>query len=152
MLQFGLLSVFCKAIIWPIDYLVLAKGDKKQFFKQQLLGDIVQVSFVIFGYFFWGLLGVGAALTLQYVVSGGYLWWYVRKQYHFSLLPATRYLMGYCLLYCGGACFVFSSMHSDPIKNRVLSCIFLVSVAYCGYQLSVRISILDKIKRKVFRK
>lgn len=67
-----------------MDYIVLAKGNKKQFFIQQLLGDFLNISLTISLYYFYGLLGIGIASVLMFLLSGLYLLRYVIKNYEFS--------------------------------------------------------------------
>lgn len=61
--------LFIKAIVAPMEYIPLAKGDSMTYFVMELLYDIVFVVLLIAGYRSFGLAGAGWALTASYAVD-----------------------------------------------------------------------------------
>ena len=49
-LKLALLAIIVKAIIWPLAFIILAKGEKKLYFKQELIGDAMNIGFTILFY------------------------------------------------------------------------------------------------------
>jgi len=151
-LKYGLLSVLFKAVVWPIDYVLLATGNKQQFFKQQLLGDVVQLMCVGLGYYYGQLTGIGIAITLQYLVSGGYLWHYVSKNYGFRFPKKTSLVFIFCLVFCLMGCVVFcNSILLSSYYFTLSGILFVIALFYCFYELNSRISFIAILKNKFFK-
>ena len=51
-LKFGLFAIILKAIVWPLGFIPLIKGNKFLYFKQNVLGDGINVlaSILLFYY------------------------------------------------------------------------------------------------------
>ncbi|WP_264554431.1 oligosaccharide flippase family protein [Flavobacterium sp. N1861] len=98
-LKLGLLAMLFKAIIWPLGFMILAKGDNRQYFKQEIVSDFMNISFTIFFYNYFGLLGIGIAMLMNYVLYGIYIYYYLNKKYDFVFLKRQKswYLS---LLFC----------------------------------------------------
>lgn len=92
-LKFALLSVVLKAITMPLGYIILAKGNKKQFFKQELLGDFLNVTLSILFYNYFGLEGLGLAYVLHYAIYALYVYFVVNKSYLFRFESALKKLI-----------------------------------------------------------
>ena len=69
-LKAGLFSVIIKAVIWPLSFIILSKGDNKQYFKQELFGDFMNIFLTILFYKYWGLLGIGLASVINFSIYG----------------------------------------------------------------------------------
>ncbi len=83
-LKAALFAIIIKAIIWPLGFIILAKGDKKQYFIQELLGDFLNVSLTVCFYHFFGLIGIGFAMLLNYILYGLYVYFVVNRNYDFE--------------------------------------------------------------------
>ena len=83
-LKIALFSVILKSVIFPLGYIVLAKGDKKLFFKQALLSDSLNLFFSIVLYKYYGLIGLGVAYVLNYAIYGVYIYYVTNKYYDFA--------------------------------------------------------------------
>lgn len=68
MLQWAALGVFFRTASWAVAIILLAKGESKVFFLNELVGNIYTFAFTILGYHFWGLTGVGFAYMFSYLV------------------------------------------------------------------------------------
>lgn len=150
-LKFGLLAILLKAMVWPMDFIVLSKGNKKQYFKQQLLGDSLNIILTILLYNFLGLVGIGISAVLNYILSGSYLLNYVRKNYQFNfneqclktILVSFLFGIGGCLSYC---------LLPFYFKKIILMILFIASGSYSIYQLNNRTQVLLKLREKFNKK
>ena len=61
--------LFVKAIIAPIEYIPLARGDSKTYFFMELAYDAIFTAAVAVGYRLYGVAGAGAALTFSYIAD-----------------------------------------------------------------------------------
>lgn len=67
-LKYGLFSSIIKSIIWPLAFVILANDNKKLYFKQEILGDFLNVFFSILFFYLFGLKGLGIALLLNFTI------------------------------------------------------------------------------------
>lgn len=84
-LQFGWLVLFLKAFTFPIGFYALAKGDKKTFFWQELLGDLGNLLGSLIGYSLFGLYGLGIGWVISYILYGVIVYVILYKKYSFVL-------------------------------------------------------------------
>lgn len=133
-LKFGLLSIFFKAIVWPLDYIVLAKGNKKQYFKQQLLGDVLNLVLTILLYELFGLIGIGVSLSLNFILSGSYLVNYVIKTYNYSFSKQSLKVVIYSAIIVFASCLI--STYTNSVLFNII--ILLSSLGYSYKELKIR--------------
>lgn len=68
MIYWAVMGIFFKAISWAIGFIFLAKGESKIFFWNELLVNLYTLGFNIFGYYYYGLTGLGISFMLSYFV------------------------------------------------------------------------------------
>ena len=68
MIHWAALGMFFKAISWSVSFIFLAKGTSKLFFWNELLANIYLLGFNIFGYYFFGLKGLGVSFMISYFI------------------------------------------------------------------------------------
>lgn len=68
MMQYAIIGVFFKAASWLLGFILLAKGDTKMFFWNELSANIYQTFFNCIGYYFWGLEGLGISFIIGYLL------------------------------------------------------------------------------------
>ena len=152
-LKMALFAVIIKAIIWPLGFIILAKGNKKQYFKQELVGDFLNVSLTIILYRFYGLIGIGLASIINYSLYGFYVYYIVQKKYHFSFRRNTFLIVIFSII-MGATCFVAVFFMKEFDAKIILGVVLIISVIYSFKTLQKRISFtsyIDKIKGKIFR-
>ena len=150
-LKIALFSVILKAIIFPLGYIVLVKGDKKLFFKQALFSDFLNLVFSIVLYKYYGLLGLGIAYFLNYTIYAVYVYKMVNKQYGFSFVETCRKLI-IVNLSIGVMAIVIIYSFEQLYVYVLISFLFLVSMFYSYKELNQRINIKELIHKKIFRK
>ncbi|WP_378183313.1 oligosaccharide flippase family protein [Aquimarina sp. SS2-1] len=146
-LKIGLLSVLIRAIIWPLGFVLLAKGDRKYYFFSEVLGDFLNVVVTIVFYELYGLLGIGAALVLNYTIYGVVVYFYIHKQYKFTMMSSAKTVIISFIL--GGLGCFLKLDNSLLYSHWVALLIFAISIFYSGYLLNKRINFFDFIRSKL---
>lgn len=150
-LKMALFSVILKAIIFPLGYIVLVKGDKKLFFKQALISDFLNLVLSIVLYQFYGLLGLGIAYFLNYAIYAVYVYNMVSKQYGFSFVESCRKLIGVSLI-IGVLAIVIIYSFEQIYVYILISALFLISMFYSYKELNHRINIKELLQKKILKK
>jgi O-antigen/teichoic acid export membrane protein len=150
-LKFALFAVIIKAIIWPLAFIILAKGEKRLYFKQEILGDAMNIGVTILLYEYMGLLGIGLAMLVNYVLYGIYVFKIVQNKFQFNLRKATiRIIVKSALLGALSAITVLVFDYSIT-TYCILVALCLVSLYYSYVELNKRINVLSyllKFKNK----
>lgn len=150
-LKAALFAVIIKAIIWPLGFIILAKGENKLYFKQELLGDILNISFTIILFHYIGLIGIGIATLINYIIYGFYVFRIVNKKYNFSFRnEAFKIILASCVIGFLSSSIVFFVDY--PYTCYPLGLVFLFSIIYSYKELDKRLdlfSYLIKIKNKL---
>ena len=150
MIQWAILGVLLKASSWPMAFVLLAKAETKLYFIQEVFFNFYNLLFIILGYYWFGLVGLGIgscvvqlAILIQICTVVGYKYGisFVRDYFR-VLLP--------CYVLC---VFMFGVVRFCPtfwgyvagIPLIVLSCWFTYR------ELDKRIGIKAIIKSKLRR-
>lgn len=150
-LKIALFSVILKAIIFPLGYIVLVKGDKKLFFQQALFSDFLNLIFSIVLYKYYGLLGLGIAFFLNYAIYAVYVYRMVNRHYGFSFIESCQKLIAMSLIF--GVLAVAIVYSFEQLYVYVLiSFLFLISIFYSYKELNQRINLKGLIQKKLFKK
>lgn len=67
MAQVTVFSMYFKAVLLPLAYITLAKGDSLAYLVLEAIYDVIFVVLVIVGYQRWGLFGTGVALSVAHL-------------------------------------------------------------------------------------
>jgi O-antigen/teichoic acid export membrane protein len=146
----ALFSIIMKAIIFPLGYIVLVKGNKKNFFKQALLGDLLNLTFSVFLFQIWGLFGLGIAYVLNYFFYGLYIYNMVNKQYGFYFFRSCQKLI-IANLIIGILAVVIIYNFQQLYIYILISTLSLFSILYSLKELNQRINLKEFIIEKMNR-
>ena len=152
-LKAALLAIIIKAIVWPLAYMILAKGKNNLYFKQELLGDFMNVSLTILLYHLWGLLGIGLAMVINYTLYGFYVLNIVQKKFEFTIRKETLSIIMKSLAMGILAC-VAVFLLEYPYAYIPLGVLTCISIVFSYRELDKRIGILSyylKFKEKFKR-
>lgn len=138
-LHIGLFSVVLKAVIWPIGYISLVKNDKLMYFKQNILGDFLNVVFSIVLFYTYNLEGLGIALVIMFVLSGLYTYYGVNAKYKFKYRKDTQKVILISLI-LGIFAIISINQSGFSITNPYLILTTLFSVIYSGFHLKNKIN------------
>jgi O-antigen/teichoic acid export membrane protein len=149
-LKAGLFSVIIKAVIWPLSFIILSKGDNKQYFKQELFGDFMNIFLTILFYNYWGLLGIGLASVINFSIYGVYVYAVVQRKYAFSFTAECwTYIWKALLVGLSSMLLVFFVDY--PYAYYPLSGLLLITLFYSYKKLNQLVDLafyFNKIKNK----
>lgn len=138
LLKIGLLSIVFKAIVWPIGFIPLIKGNKLLFLKQNVLGDGLNIVFSILLFKIMGLAGLGLAMVIMFVVSGIYNYYVAQKYYEFRFRKETLKLMCFSILICTIPVAIFFVTEFENF-NGYITVIAIAALLNSLYQLKTKI-------------
>jgi O-antigen/teichoic acid export membrane protein len=146
----ALFAVIIKAIIWPLGFIILAKGENKLYFKQELLGDFLNISFTILLFHLLGLEGIGIATLINYIFYGFYVFRIVNKKFNFGFRNESFKIMFIsCII--GLLSCIITFFIDYPYAYYPLGLIFIFSILYSYKELDKRVDLFSyylKIKNK----
>lgn len=95
-----LLGAIFKTVSWGISYIFLAKGDGKHFFFNELLINIVVLFTSIFLFYFWGLVGIGIAYSLNYFIYFVLVYFRAKNIYNFAFVKGFWFFLAKYFFIC----------------------------------------------------
>lgn len=139
-LKLALLAIIVKAIIWPLAFVILAKGEKKLYFKQELIGDAMNIGFTILFYEYFGLIGIGLAMLFNYTVYGVYVYNVVKNKFQFTFRKNTLGIIVKSMVL--GILAAITVLFVDyPDAYLILLILCLTSIYFSYVELNKRIKI-----------
>lgn len=136
----ALFSVIIKAIVWPLAYIILAKGEKKLYFKQELLGDALNISLTIVFYHFWGLIGIGLASLLNFSIYGIYVYFVLKNKFGFEFRKNTLKIIVFSFLTGLFNCLTLFFIDA-VLGNFIIGSLLILSCVFSYRELDKRIDI-----------
>ena len=120
--------LFIKAVIAPIEYIPLAKGDSLTFFVMEVAYDVIFVVLVIFGYNRLGLEGAGMALTASYMLDLAMVYAVYRKIYGYAFSANTLkiIIVQFCTIAIALATFISGYGFIQYILGTILFALSLL--------------------------
>ena len=152
-LKWALFAIIIKAIIWPLAFIILAKGEKMLYFKQEIFSDAMNIGFTIVGYHYFGLIGIGLAMAANYIVYGVYVFYTVKQKFSFNFRKNTMGIILKSALLGTLAALTVSFM-DYPNAYWVLALLSALSVYISYTELNHRVDVkgyLMKIRNKFRR-
>lgn len=139
-LKIALFGLIFKTIAWPIGFISLVKGNKKLFFKQNLLSDFVNVICSVVLTYFYGLIGLGIAFGLVFLMSFFYNLYTVSKNYQFYYSNETKQVIGISILF--GIIALISFIWFDfSYTNPIMIILFCISALFSFYKIRKNINL-----------
>jgi O-antigen/teichoic acid export membrane protein len=99
-LLFGLMALGLKAFTYPLGFVTLAHGDKSLFFKQEFFSDLLNIILSISLFYYFGLIGLGMAMFINYLFYGIFVYYHVSKKYDFKFEPINIRLLFFLIFFC----------------------------------------------------
>ena len=152
-LKWALFAIIIKAIIWPLAFIILAKGEKMLYFKQEIFSDAMNIGFTIVGYHYFGLIGIGLAMAANYIVYGVYVFYTVKQKFSFNFRKNTMGIILKSAL-LGTLAALTVSFIDYPNAYWVLALLSALSVYISYTELNHRVDVkgyLMKIRNKFRR-
>lgn len=153
MLQWAAIGVFFRTISWAIAIILLAKGEGRVFFWNELIGNTYTFTFSILGYYFWGLTGIGFAYMISYLIYTLQVFFLAKIKYGFSF--TTSFLKVFTILFgLAALCSLLINISNEPINYLIGVLLIIISTWYSYKTLNLLIGIGDLIQsfKNKFRK
>lgn len=147
MIHWAALGVFFKAASWPIAYLIIAKGNTRLFFINEVVANIYMLGFSLAGYLLWGLEGLGISFFASYLLYLAQVFILARIKYEFNFEKGFLKIFGIQFL-LGVLCFVLSRLIDPPQLYFWGSFIILISGYYSFRELNQRLQLVTLLKEK----
>lgn len=137
-LKIALIGLIFKTIAWPIGFISLVKGNKKLFFKQNLLSDIVNVICSVVCTYYFGLKGLGFAFAIVFLVSLLYNFFTVTKNYSFSYSTETKRIIVLSMV-IGAIALLSFNWFDFSYQNPIIWALFISSSVFAVLKLKNKI-------------
>jgi O-antigen/teichoic acid export membrane protein len=141
MVSFGILGMLFRAVSWSMGYILIAKGDSKIFIKTAIGFNVLSLILNVFGYYFYGLEGLGFSFLLYYFVHFFSLKIITKKRYdfYFDLDFYRIYLI--CILFCLLA-FGFNFLESPLLKYGLMTLTLIFSIVFVLHQMNKKMALI----------
>ena len=149
----ALFAVIVKVVVWPLAFIILAKGDNKLYFKLEIISDVFLLVSTVFLYHLLGLIGIGIASLIQFLLYAFYVIPILKNKYNFSIRKDTLKILLVCFL-IGVSASTITFTIDYPYAYYPLGLILVYSIFYSYTELNKRVDIfsyLIKIKNKLKR-
>ena len=149
-IQFAVLSIPLKGLVWVMGYIILAKGDNKLFLTVEIIANIIVLAFNLLFYHLYGLTGLGLSLSLSYLISIVFMLSILKKKYEFNFtfgvfkLLITSFIS---LISCLLAIHFLEKTYLYFVEFTIV----LITICFFGYEFNKRIelrSIVEKLQSR----
>ena len=140
LVQWAALGMYFKAASWSIAFILLAKGNSKLFFLNELIVDIYMIGLNLLGYHFYGLDGLGISFLISYALYFLQVFMLAKYKYEFRFSTHFYKIFGIQLA-LGILCFVITMFVSAPIAYILGLPFILISVWYSFKELDKRMDL-----------
>ncbi|OMQ08770.1 oligosaccharide flippase family protein [[Flexibacter] sp. ATCC 35103] len=149
MVCFGILGMLFRAVSWSIGYILIAKGDSKMFVRTSILFNIVSLVMNIFGYYFYGLKGLGISFLIYYGFHFLILKIITKKRYGFYFDKSFYIIYMSCFLICIVS-FLLRYIELPVVKYSLMGLMCLLSIIFVLYQINKEMN-LKNVFISIFR-
>ena len=148
-----MLGVLFKAVNWAIGIIVLANGDSRIYFMSYLSALIIILTTNFFGYYYYGLQGLGAAFLTTHLLLTIQSYAIANHFYSYSL--GTELVKIFIIQFTLSlTCFILFQITVYPINYILGISLFLVSLSYSFHELDKRLdikTIFHKVKKRLLK-
>ena len=151
MIIWAALGIFFKAVSWSISFILLAKGEGKVFFWNELIANIYTLGLNLLGYHIWGLKGLGISFLISYILYLIQIFVLSKIKYEFSFDKALVkiFLIQFLLALSS---FIAVNILSKPYLYMVGTVLIVISIWYSikelDSRLDLKVLLTSYIKRK----
>lgn len=147
-LIFGLLSIIIRGFNYVVGYIILSHNNFRQYFYINALSDIFNIFSTIILYKYIGLYGIGLAITINYILSAIYTYYFVKINYNFKLEKQSKKLLLFIII----ACLIIISgyFYFNKLAYRLSTLLFFItSITYSTFKLDEYL--FDKLVSRKFQ-
>lgn len=152
MLSFGILGMLFRAVSWSMGYIIIAKGDSKIFIKTAIGFNLLSLVLNGFGYYFYGLEGLGFSFFIYYLIHFLVLKIITKKSYNFYFDADFYKIYLICIAMCIITFLLFSYIEISILKYGLMSVMGLLSFAFVLQQINKKIELKGIFNSVIKRK
>jgi O-antigen/teichoic acid export membrane protein len=154
MIHWAALGMLFKSASWAIGFLLLAKGDSKFFFINELISNAYILCLNLLGYYYWGLTGLGISFMIGYFLHLLQMFFFSKIKYNFNfgVHLIKIFTIQFSLALIG---FIVVRIIENPYSYIIGAVLILTSSLYSYKELDKRLDfkgILDTVRDKYFKK
>lgn len=142
MVKWAALGMFFSGASWSIGFILLAKGDSKVFFWNELVANMYILAFNIIGYKMGGLTGLGISFLIGYVVYFIQIYVLCRIKYEFNFNKEFSSIF-ITQLFMATLCFLTMKYIDSPHSTILGIILFVGSLWYSLKKLENKIGIMN---------
>ncbi|MFD1316847.1 O-antigen translocase [Namhaeicola litoreus] len=150
MLEWAALGMYFKAASWCIAYILLAKGESKLFFINELIANIYGFCLNILGYHFYGLEGLGFGFFIGYIIYLFHMFILANRKYGFEY--NSEFIKIFILQFIFGiTCLITKKYFQLPYTYISGALIIFLSSWFSIYQLKNKVD-FSSVFNQLFKK
>lgn len=149
-IQFAVLAIPLKGLVWVVGYIILAKGNNKLFLTVEIIANLIVLGFNLLFYHLYGLTGLGISLSLSYLVSSIFMLTILKRKYDFKFTFGVFKLLFICFLSLL-LCLISIHFLESPYLYLAEFMIVLGTISFFVHEFNQRIpikSIVEKFKNR----
>lgn len=151
MIIWAAVGMLWKAASWSVGYLILAKGNSKLFFRNELIANIYILALNIMGYVLWGLSGLGISFLIGYGIYFFQVLSVSMIYYHYRPSKMFAKILGIYFMTLTAA--VVSSYRLVQKEIWLVGSIILcAAIVYSYAEMNKRIHIVEFVRSKISKK
>lgn len=151
MVCLGILGMLFRAVSWSMGYIIIAKGDSKIFIKTALGFNILSLVLNVFGYYFYGLEGLGFSFLLYYFIHFFVLKIITKHSYNFYFDVGFYKIYLICILMCV-VTFLLSFIGFTVLKYSLMAIMVLLSFVFVLYHINKKMELQGIFNSLIKRK
>lgn len=147
-IQFAVLAIPLKGLVWVMGYVILAKGNNKLFLLVEISANLLILGLNIFSYHFYGLTGLGISLGIGYIISVTFLILILKRKYDFKFTAHIFKLLIFSLFTLGLALFSIKNL-ANPYNYIAQVIIVVFTILFFIREFNSRINIMSALKKLI---
>lgn len=151
MVSWAAIGMIFRALGWAIGFVILAKGDNKIFFWNELITNIQMLLLNILGYYFLGLEGLGISFMVSFFIYLVQVYFISKRKYMFNLSFDVKKIFS-IQLFLALLCLWGVLTIKGNMKFFIGATLIIVSIFFSVKELDKRIDLMVIIKSILKRK
>jgi O-antigen/teichoic acid export membrane protein len=144
MVCFGILGMLFRAVSWAMGFILIAKGDSRIFIKTGIGLNVLSLVMNVFGYYFYGLEGLGCSFFLYFLFHFIGLKWITKKRYDFYF-DNEFYKIYFACFIISAVTFLLRYIENSTLKYILMTWMVLISISFSWYQISKKVNLKEMV-------
>jgi O-antigen/teichoic acid export membrane protein len=156
MLEWIMFGMILRTISWCMSFSLIALGDSKLFFINELITTSTSVLLSMVGFRYFGFLGIGYAFCITYLLYSIQLYFICRRKFGFRF-SLDSYKIMLPLIFLLSSFFVLLQFFRDiPVFRYLIGIIGIIAISsysyyYLNKMLNLRL-VFNGLSKKIFHK